>query len=100
MQRGGMSAGCFVAYTAQGAVTAQAHAQVQQECLAMLDAINTMQGTHNGVTAVVCSRVADIRAAHAKGVIAVIPAVKMAMVWGMTRPCWTRLHNAGRGMSH
>lgn len=76
MQRGGMSAGCFVAYTAQGAVTAQAHAQVQRECLAMLDAINTMQGTHNGVTAAVCSRVADIRAAHAKGVIAVIPAVE------------------------
>lgn len=76
MQRGGMSAGCFVAYTAQGPVTAEAHKQVQQECLAMLDAINTMQGTHNGVSAAICSRVADIRAAHAKGVIAVIPAVE------------------------
>ncbi|MFT8931495.1 MAG: dipeptidase [Acetobacter syzygii] len=76
MQRGGMSAGCFVAYTGQGPVTAEAHQQVQQECLAMLDAINTMQGTHNGVTAAICPRVADIRAAHKKGIIAVIPAVE------------------------
>ena len=76
MQRGGMSAGCFVAYIAQGPVTAEAHALAQQECLAMLDVINAMQGTHNGVSARVCSRVADIRAAHAAGVIAVIPAVE------------------------
>ena len=30
MQRGGMSAGCFVAYMGQGSVTAEGHAQAQR----------------------------------------------------------------------
>lgn len=76
MQRGGMSAGCFVAYMGQGPVTAEGHAQAQQQCLDMLDAINRMQGTRNGVQAKVCSDVAAIWAAHAAGILAVIPAVE------------------------
>ncbi|MFT8674837.1 MAG: dipeptidase [Acetobacter sp.] len=76
MQRGGMSAGCFVAYIGQGPTTAEGHAQARQQCLDMLDAINRMQGEHNGVTARVCSTVAEIDAARAAGAIAVIPAVE------------------------
>ncbi|MBO1324073.1 dipeptidase [Acetobacter sp. TBRC 12305] len=76
MQRGGMSAGCFVAYIGQGPTTAEGHVQAQQQCLEMLDAINRMQGERNGVKARVCATVAEIEAAHAAGAIAVIPAVE------------------------
>nr|WP_298794929.1 dipeptidase [uncultured Acetobacter sp.] len=82
MQKGGMSAGCFVAYIGQAKVDAEGHAQAQAQCLAMLDVINNMQGTHNGVTARVCSTVAEINAAHEAGVLAVIPAVENGYAMG------------------
>ncbi|KXV74527.1 diguanylate cyclase [Acetobacter malorum] len=82
MQKGGMSAGCFVAYIAQAMVNAEGHAQAQAQCLAMLDVINTMQGTHNDVTARVCSTVAEIKAAYEAGVLAVIPAVENGYAMG------------------
>lgn len=76
MQQGGMSAGCFVAYIGQGPTTAEAHAQAQAQCLAMLDAINQMQGSHNGITARVCPTVEQMLAAHAAGALVVVPAVE------------------------
>lgn len=76
MQQGGMSAGCFVAYIAQAAIDREGHTQAQQQCLAMLDAIGRMQGTHNGISARVCSTVADMRAAFEEGVLVVVPAVE------------------------
>ncbi len=82
MQQGGMSAGCFVAYIGQGPVTEKGHAEAQAQCLAMLDAINRMQGTQNGVTARVCSTVADMLAAQAAGVLAVVPAVENGYAMG------------------
>jgi membrane dipeptidase len=82
MQQGGMSAGCFVAYIGQGPVTAEAHAQAGQQCLDMLDAINRMEGNRNGVTARRCDTAAQIRAAHAEGVIAVVAAVENGYAMG------------------
>lgn len=82
MQRGGMSAGCFVAYIGQGPTTDAGHAEAQSQCLAMLDVINQMQGTRNGLTARVCSTVQEILTAHADGVLAVIPAVENGYAMG------------------
>lgn len=82
MQKGGMSAGCFVAYIAQAEVNPENHAQAQAQCLAMLDVINGMQGTRNGVTARVCATVSEINAAHEAGVLAVIPAVENGYAMG------------------
>ena len=82
MQQGGMSAGCFVAYIGQGPTTAEGHAQAQAQCLAMLDTINAMQGTHNGVTAQVCPTVAQMLAAHAAGALVVVPAVENGYAMG------------------
>lgn len=82
MQQGGMSAGCFVAYIGQAPVTEKGHSDAQAQCLAMLDAINRMQGTRNGLTARVCPTVAEMLAAQAAGVLAVVPAVENGYAMG------------------
>ncbi|MBS0959533.1 dipeptidase [Acetobacter thailandicus] len=82
MKQGGVSAGCFVAYIGQGPRNAEGRARAHEQCLAMLDVINQMQGTHNGVTARVCSTTDEISAAYAAGAIAVIPAVENGYTMG------------------
>ncbi|MBV1837603.1 dipeptidase [Acetobacter estunensis] len=76
MKRGHLSAGCFVAYIPQGKVDAQGHAAAQEQTLAMLEAINRMQGTRNGITARVCPTVDEIEAACRDGALAVVPGVE------------------------
>ncbi|NHN87356.1 dipeptidase [Acetobacter conturbans] len=76
MKRGHLSAGCFVAYIAQGTVDAEGHKAAQAQTLAMLEAISRMQGTRNGISARVCPTVDEIEAAYREDVLAVVPGVE------------------------
>ena len=72
MQRGGISAGCFAAYVAQGPRTAEGHEAAFARAISMLQAINDMG--RDGAR--VARSVAEIEAAHRDGVIAIVPAVE------------------------
>ncbi len=72
MQRGGMSAGCFVAYVAQGKRSPEAHEAAYARAIAMLHGIQAMG--RDGAR--IASSVAAIEQAHRDGVIAIIPAVE------------------------
>ena len=82
MRAGGLGAGCFAAYVPQTrrdeagwtAATARAHA--------MLDAINAMGRSENGITARVTTTADAIEQARADGVLAVIPAVENGHAMG------------------
>jgi len=72
MRRGGMAAGCFAAYVPQGPRTALGHESAYNRAVAMLEAIHRMGRD----PARVCITAADIEAAHADGMTAIIPAVE------------------------
>jgi membrane dipeptidase len=76
MRRGGVGAGCFAAYVPQGPRNRQGGAVALARALAMLDAIRAMDNSRDGLTARLATTVAEIEAAHADGVIAVVPAVE------------------------
>jgi len=76
MRDGGLSAGCFVAFVPQAATTQAACQEATDRALAMLEVINTMTGTRNGITARVCPTADAIEAAHKAGALAVAPAVE------------------------
>ena len=76
MRRGGLVAGIFAAYVPQGPRTPEGHAAAKARALAMLDAINGMGRTENGLSARVATGVSAIERAHADGVQVVIPAVE------------------------
>lgn len=76
MQRGELRAACFAAYVPQGPRTAEGNAAATARALAMLDTITGMHGTAGGVTARICASAAQIEAAAAEGVLAVVPAVE------------------------
>ncbi|MGH7058056.1 MAG: dipeptidase, partial [Acetobacteraceae bacterium] len=76
MRAGGVRGGCFAAYVPQGPRTAAGEAAAFERAKAMLGAINAMTGSRNGIAARVTHSVAEIEAAAAEGVIAVVPAVE------------------------
>jgi membrane dipeptidase len=76
MVAGGLDAGCFVAFVPQGARSAEDAGAAGARALAMLEVINAMGMARGGVSARVCATAADVRAAKAAGVLAVIPAVE------------------------
>ena len=76
MQRGGLRAGCFVAYVPQAARTPASEQAAFERALAMLRTINAMGRTENGITARVTSTVAEIEAARRDNVLAIIPVVE------------------------
>ena len=82
MQRGGLRAGCFAAYVPQGPRTPEGHAAATARALAMLDEINRMGRTENGLTARVADTADAIEAAHRDGVLAVVPAVENGHAMG------------------
>lgn len=82
MRRGGMSAGCFVAYVPQAARTEANEQAAFQRASAMLDTINGMGRTESGITARVTSTVEQIEAAYRDGVLAVVPAVENGFAIG------------------
>lgn len=82
MQRGGMAAGCFVAYVPQAARTAETDAAALQRAIGMLQTIQSMGRTENGISARVTPTVAEIEAAKRDGVLAIVPAVENGFAVG------------------
>lgn len=80
MKRGGMGAGCFAAYVAQGLRTPEANRAAYDKAVAMLTAINAMGDTNQGAR--VCTSVDEIVQAHADGVTIVVPCVENGHAMG------------------
>ncbi len=76
MLRGGVSAGCFVAYVPQGARTVENDDAAFARVVAMLTAIRAMARSERGITAVLATTAAEVEAARRDGILAVIPAVE------------------------
>jgi membrane dipeptidase len=72
MRRGGLAAGCFVAYVPQGKRTAEGHQAAAARAIAMLEAIRAMQRDDVRIT----DTAAAIEAAFADRATAIIPAVE------------------------
>lgn len=83
MTRGGLSAGCFVAYVPQAARTPANEDAAFARAIGMLDYINAMGRTENGIAARVASSAAAIEQARRDGVIAVVPCVENGFAIGM-----------------
>jgi membrane dipeptidase len=82
MTRGGLSAGCFVAYVPQAARTPATEDAAYARAIAMLDHINAMGRTENGITARVTPGAAAVEAAKRDGVLAIVPCVENGFAIG------------------
>jgi membrane dipeptidase len=77
MTRGGLRAGCFAAYVAQGPRTTEGWSSAKHRALGMLATIRDMAAERNGLTARLATNVAAIRqAASEPGVAIIIPCVE------------------------
>jgi len=76
MRKGGLDAGCFVAFVPQGARTLAGCAEAKSRAVAMLKTINAMGTTRHGITARVCSTADAIERAKTEAVLAVVPCVE------------------------
>lgn len=82
MRRGGLSAGCFVAYVPQAFRTPETDAAAYERAIGMLQTIRGMGHTEHGITARITSTVAEIEAAKRDGVLAIVPAVENGFAMG------------------
>jgi membrane dipeptidase len=82
MLRGGLSAGCFVAYVPQAGRSVASEDAAYARAIAMLDHINMMGRTEAGITARVARKAAEIEAAKRDGVLAVVPCVENGFAVG------------------
>ncbi len=82
MQRGHMSAGCFVAYVPQAIRTPETEQAAFDRAIAMLDRIVAMGHSEAGITARTTTTAAEIEAAHRDGVLAIIPVVENGFAIG------------------
>jgi membrane dipeptidase len=82
MRRGGLSAGCFVAYVPQAARTPAGEDAAFARAIAMLDHINAMGRTENDITARVADNPNAIQAAKRDGVLAIVPCVENGFAIG------------------
>jgi membrane dipeptidase len=82
MVRGGLSAGCFVAYVPQAARTPVNEDAAFTRAIAMLDHINAMGRTEAGITARVTPTAGEIEAAKRDGVVAIVPCVENGFAVG------------------
>jgi membrane dipeptidase len=82
MQRGGLSAGCFVAYVPQAARTPATEDAAFARAIAMLDHINAMGRTENAITARVTPTADAVEAAKRDGVVAIVPCVENGFAIG------------------
>ena len=77
MTRGGLRAGCFAAYVAQGPRTPEGWTAARERALGMLATIRDMAADRNGLRAELATDVATVRQVAAKpGVAIIIPAVE------------------------
>ncbi|HUB13495.1 MAG TPA: membrane dipeptidase [Acetobacteraceae bacterium] len=95
MQRGGLAAGCFAAYVPQAARTPASEQMAFERAVAMLQAINAMGRSQNGVTARVATTADAIAAAKRDGVVAIIPAVENGFATGTELSRLTRFRLLG-----
>jgi membrane dipeptidase len=82
MRRGGLSAGCFVAYVPQAARTPATEDAAFARAIAMLDHINAMGRTENDITARVTTTAAEVEAAKRDGALAIVPCVENGFAIG------------------
>ena len=82
MTRGGLSAGCFVAYVPQAARTPANEDAAFDRAIAMLDHINAMGRTENGIAARVAASADAVEAAKHDGVLAIVPCVENGFAIG------------------
>ena len=82
MTRGGLSAGCFVAYVPQMSRTPANEHAAYTRALAMLDHIVAMGRSENGLTARAATSADAIEAAKRDGVLAVVPCVENGFAIG------------------
>jgi membrane dipeptidase len=95
MRRGGLAAGCFVAYVPQAARTAENEHAAFARALGMLESIRGMERNQRGLTARVATTVREIEAARQDGVLAVIPAVENGFAVGRDLSRLARLRALG-----
>jgi membrane dipeptidase len=76
MRAGALDVGCFVAFVPQGPRTQADEAAATSRALAMLETINAMGTTRNGLTARICATAQAVEDAVAEGAFAVVPAVE------------------------
>ncbi len=82
MQRGGLAAGCFVAYVPQAARTPESETAACERAVAMLQAIRSMGRSESGISARVAVTAAEIEAARRDGVLAIVPVVENGFAVG------------------
>ena len=82
MQRGGLAAGCFVAYVPQAARTPESETAAYERVIAMLQSIRAMGRSENGIVARVTVTADEIEAAKRDGVLAIIPVVENGFAVG------------------
>ena len=82
MQRGGLSAGCFVAYVPQAVRTPETEVAAFERAIGMLHSIRAMGRSENGVAARVTVTADEIEAARRDGVLAIVPAVENGFAMG------------------
>ncbi len=82
MREGGVSAGCFAAYIPQGPRDAAGHEAARTRAFAMLDRIAEMDASRDGLRAALCTSADAIEQAHARQVLAVVPAIENAYAFG------------------
>ena len=82
MRRGGLSAGCFVAYVPQMARTSENETQAFARATDMLEAIRGMARSAGGITARLTVTAAEIERAWQDSVIGIIPAVENGFAIG------------------
>jgi membrane dipeptidase len=82
MQRGGLAAGCFVAYVPQAARSPETEAAAFERAVGMLQSIRGMGRSENGISARVAVTADEIAAAKRDGVLAIVPAVENGFAMG------------------
>ncbi len=82
MTRGGVAAGCFVAYVPQARRTPENEQAAHERAIAMLHAIRAMGRSEGGIAARVASTTAEIESAWRGGAIVVVPAVENGFAMG------------------
>jgi membrane dipeptidase len=82
MLRGGLTAGCFVAYVPQTTRTPGSEDAAFARALAMLDHINRMARTHAAIRVRLAARAEEIEAAKHDGALAIVPCVENGFAVG------------------
>jgi membrane dipeptidase len=95
MRRGGLAAGCFVAYVPQAARTPENDRAAFERAMAMLQAIRDMGRSEAGITARMTVTATEIEAAKRDGVLAVVPVVENGFAVGTDLSRLARFRSLG-----